>query len=167
MPDMLVKLYNLPPLAPLLDRQRGHGIEIRRAMAPEKRIIIDWVARHWGAGWASECEVAFARLPITCWIAVAEGRPLGFACHDATLPNFFGPTGVLDECQGRGTGAALLVAALQAMADAGYAYAIIGGVGPAEFYSRVAGAVLIEDSTPGPYRGLIGEPPAEGAGDDA
>ena len=30
------------------------------------------------------------------------------------------------------------------MRDAGYAYAIIGGVGPAEYYARTVGATLIE-----------------------
>jgi hypothetical protein len=37
----------------------------------------------------------------------------------------------------------------------GYAYAIIGAVGPAEFYTRVVGATLIEDSTPSILGGLL------------
>ena len=32
---------------------------------------------------------------------------------------------------------------------------IIGGVGPAEFYAKIVGATIIEDSTPGMYRGLL------------
>ena len=35
---------------------------------------------------------------------------------------------------------------LRGLADLGYAYAIIGGVGPAEFYARAVGAVMIADS---------------------
>ena len=48
-------------------------------------------------------------------------------------------------------GAALTLATLASMRDAGYAYAIIGGVGPAAFYAKVAGAMPIEGSTPGIY----------------
>jgi hypothetical protein len=33
----------------------------------------------------------------------------------------------------------------------GYAYAVIGGAGPTEFYRRAAGAVPIPDSTFGIY----------------
>lgn len=33
--------------------------------------------------------------------------------------------------------------------------AIIGGVGPAEFYAKAVNAALIPDSTPGIYRGLL------------
>ena len=37
----------------------------------------------------------------------------------------------------------------------GYGYAIIGGVGPAEFYAKTVGAIPIEGSEPGIYRGLL------------
>jgi integration host factor subunit alpha len=30
----------------------------------------------------------------SCFIAVRDDRVVGFACHDATFRNFFGPTGV-------------------------------------------------------------------------
>jgi len=41
------------------------------------------------------------------------------------------------------------------MKHQGVGYAIIGGVGPAEFYTKAVGAVAIEDSAPGIYRGLL------------
>ena len=50
MPDMLVKLYDLPPLEPLLEGQRANGIIIRRALAPEKHHVLDWAARHFSKG---------------------------------------------------------------------------------------------------------------------
>jgi len=37
----------------------------------------------------------------------------------------------------------------------GYGYGIIGGVGPIEFYERVAGAVVIPDSTTSVYAGML------------
>jgi hypothetical protein len=44
------------------------------------------------------------------------------------------------------------------MYDVGYAYAFIGHVGPVEYYERVVGASIIEDSTPGAYAGLLRRP---------
>ena len=157
MPDMLVKLYTLPPLEPVLQQQQAVGIDIRRALANEKYLVVDWVRRNFYPNWVSECEVAFTRQPVSCFIAVEQGQLIGFACHDATYRNFFGPTGVSEQVRGRGVGKALLLACLHAMAAQGYGYAIIGWVGPAEFYTKTVGAVEIEGSDPGIYRGMLRE----------
>lgn len=157
MPDMLVKLYTLPPLEPALEAQKAAGIEIRRGLAAEKHVIIDWVTQNFFPEWVSECEVAFAQQPVACFIAVEKEQMIGFACYDATCRNFFGPTGVSELARGRGTGKALLLACLHAMAAQGYGYAIIGGVGPAEFYAKTVGAIEIADSEPGIYRGRLGQ----------
>jgi hypothetical protein len=45
----------------------------------------------------------------------------------------------------------LLHVTLQAMAEAGYAYAIIGGAGPVAFFETCVGAIPIPGSTPGVY----------------
>lgn len=154
MHDMLVRLYALPELAPALARCASHGIAIRRALGAERPRVAGWVRHHFPSAEA-ETDVAFARLPVACFIAIRAGQILGFACHDATAPNFFGPEGVADNARGHGVGAALLLAALHAQRAQGYAYAIIGGVGPAAFYAKVAGAVDIADSTPGIYAGIL------------
>jgi Acetyltransferase (GNAT) family len=154
--DMLVKLYDLPPSAAALARLSEQGVAIRRALAPEKHRVVAWVRENFSEGWASEAEVAFARQPIACFIAVKEGRVMGFACHDATCRNFFGPTGVAPEARKGGAGTGLLFACLEAMREQGFGYAIIGGVGPAEYYAKAVGAMLIEKSEPGVYRGLLG-----------
>ena len=54
-----------------------------------------------------------------------------------------------------GIGTGLLFACLEDMRQQGYGYAIIGGVGPTAFYSKAVGAVPIEGSEPGIYRGLL------------
>jgi GNAT superfamily N-acetyltransferase len=154
--DMLVKLYDLPSSAAAFARLRGLGIEIRRALAPEKHKVVAWVRENFSEGWASETEVAFARQPVSCFIAVKEGRVVGFACHDATCRNFFGPTGVAPDARNGGVGTGLLFACMEAMREQGFGYAIIGGVGPAEYYARTVCAMLIEGSEPGVYRGLLG-----------
>jgi GNAT superfamily N-acetyltransferase len=148
--DMLVKLYALGD-----DEAAVAGVLLRRALAPERRPVLAWVEHRFGGGWAGECEAAFARTPTGCLLALRERAVLGFAVWDVTARGFFGPIGVDAGERGGGIGAALLLAGLRAMRAEGYAYAIIGGVGPADFFVRTAGAVPIPDSTPGIYAGLI------------
>jgi len=159
--DMLVKLYDLPDSGAAFERLRQQGIRIRRALAPEKHRVAAWVRENFTAGWASETEIAFARQPISCFIAVREGRIVGFACHDATCRNFFGPTGVELHARKTGVGTGLLLACLEAMRHQGFGYAIIGGVGPSAYYSKAVGAVPIDGSEPGIYGGLLGSPQSE------
>ena len=160
MPDMLVKLYDLAPLPPLGAELVSRGIDIRRALSPEKHLVIDWVRRTFGEHWGSECEASFAGRPVSCFIATEEGQVVGFACYEATCRDFFGPTGVATDRRGLGIGKALLLACLDAMRADGYAYAIIGGAGPIDFYQRVCGAIPIEGSQPGIYRGMLRGPAA-------
>lgn len=150
MSDLLVKLYSLPP-----PPSPPPGIQVRRAFAAEKRLVCDWVTAHFGAGWASECEAAFARLPVACFVALREGQLLGFACYDATARGFFGPTGVAESERKHGLGVALLLAALHDMASQGYAYAIIGRPESADFYRKHVSAIEIPGSDPGFYQGLM------------
>jgi GNAT superfamily N-acetyltransferase len=158
MPDMLVKLYTLPPLEPEIAGQQTKGITIRRAIAPEKHIVTLWVQQHFFNSWVSEVDVAFHRSPPTCWLA-AEGQELiGFACYDTSARGFFGPTGVSEAARGRGVGRALLIACLHAMRWEGYGYAIIGWAGPTGFYEKAVGAIPIPDSEPGVYAGVLRDP---------
>jgi len=168
MPDMLVKLYDLPEVAPLVKRLADRGIVVRRAMAYEKHVVVNWVRETFGEGWIGECEVAFSNHPVSCFIATEAGQILGFACHDSTCRDFFGPTGVAEKKRGVGIGKALFLTCLHAMAAQGYAYAIIGGAGPSQFYADTSGAVPIDGSTPGIYRDLLrtkdGNKPHAGGG---
>jgi hypothetical protein len=80
---------------------------------------------------------------------------LGFACHDATMKGFFGPTGV-DEAQcGKGIGEARWIATLKGMREGGYAYGVIGGAGPVEFYRMRLDALPIPGSESGIYAGML------------
>jgi Acetyltransferase (GNAT) family len=151
MPDMLVKLYSLPDLHAQLKKTERLGILVRRPNPWEKAALLDWVREHFGPTWTAECETAFAARPSSCFIAVQKDALIGFACYDCTRKNFFGPTGVVENARSKGVGLALLLSCLHAMRDNGYAYAIIGGVGPAEYYSKTVGATLIGGSSPGIY----------------
>ena len=155
MPDMLVRLYDLPDHLPAVAKARDQGCAIRAAITPERHVVVAWVLKHFSAGWASECEACFSRLPVSCILAVRGNELVGFACHEATGKGFLGPMGVAKDFKGSGLGKALLLAALHAMREQGYAYAIIGGVGPADFYSKAAGAIPIPGSEHGIYKGML------------
>ena len=158
MSDMLVKLYNLSDY----QVSSGSGIKdreltIRRALTPEKHIIVQWVMKYFSAYWASECEAAFCRHPVSCFIAARKGDMAGFCCYDVTCKGFVGPIGVLPSERGMGIGRTLLQASLYDMLNQGYAYAIVGDAGPEEFFTSSSGAFIIEDSKPGIYREMLRE----------
>lgn len=157
--DMLVRLYDVKDDPELMNRLSEQGIFIKKAMAGDLTKITIWVQAHFGRSWADECTAAL--LKGGCWIAEFENQVVGFACYDATLPDFFGPTGVIEHMRGKGIGRALLIRSMISMREKGYAYAIIGWTGPQEFYRKVVGATPIEGSFPGAYRNMVGINSAE------
>jgi hypothetical protein len=154
MPDLLVRLYDLPVLESDA-RVAAAGVVIRRVLPPEAHLVLRWVGTHFNEGWVSEARMALAQLPPTIWIAVRDNAVLGFACHDATAKGFFGPTGVDEAERGRGIGEALLLATLRGMRETGYGYTIIGGAGPVAFYQKRLDAIIIPNSVPGIYAGML------------
>jgi hypothetical protein len=153
--DMLVQLLKLPAKEPLIEEMRQQGIIIKRASSYEMTPVVKFVRDNWGDTWADETTIAFARQPVSVFIALGEGVIVGFSVYESTRRNFLGPMGVLESVRKKGVGQALLICALWGLREMGYAYAIIGGVGPAEFYSKCCGATLIPDSSPGIYTDRI------------
>ncbi len=158
MQDMLVRLYALPEGESLRAALREQGVLVRSCRPYERHILADWVGKHFSPKWVSECKVAMGHQPVGCVIATRDRAILGFACWDATARGFIGPMGVDAGARGFGLGRALLVTALEQMRDFGYAYAVIGGVGPADFYASCVGATPIEDSSPGIYLDILPDP---------
>jgi len=156
MTDMLVKLYDLPPTPPA-----PPPTTVRRMLAPEKHLLIPWVANTFSSGWADECDAACSRQPPTCFVAVADGQLVGFCVYDGVARGLLGPIGVAPNMRRRGLGAALLRTALADMRTQGYAYAVVGWVQHEAFFAA-AGAVTIPGSEPGLYRGLLRAPRGRG-----
>jgi len=155
MADMLVSLLNLPEGREEIDRLSSDGITIRRANNYERSVLRRFILNTFSEVWADEVMAAFAQHPVTCFIATHEKKIIGFAAYECTRRNFFGPMGVNPDCRGKGIGKALLLTSLRAMLELGYAYAVIGGVGPTDFYASCAGAIPIPDSTPGVYTDML------------
>ena len=154
MPDLLIRLYDLPE-DPAAAKVAAAGVTVRRALPPERHVVLDWVRTHFSEGWVSEAALGLCQMPVTVWIATRGNDLLGFACHDTTARGFFGPTGVAETARGQGIGEALLFATLRGMREAGYGYAVIGDPGPVAFYRKRLDAMEIPGSEPGVYRGML------------
>ena len=158
MTDMLVRLYDLPDSSEVYRGVEARGVILRRPMAYERHVLADWVGKHFSPKWVSEVKVALGRQPVSSYVATLDSEILGFSCYETTCKGYFGPTGVRESERGSGLGTALLFKALEAMRSEGYAYAVIGGVGPKEFYERACGAFEIPGSNPGVYGDLLPDP---------
>src|SRR4051794_9613463 len=94
MNDMLVHLLKLPPLEPVIKGMRDSGVIIRRAQPWEISVVREFVLREFTVGWADEISVGYARQPVSVYIAIRDGRVVGFAAYECTRRAYFGPTGV-------------------------------------------------------------------------
>lgn len=155
MSDMLVKLYDLKALEKPLEALKDKEVVIRRAIPPEKNYILKWIRANFSEAWVSEADIAMAASPAKIFIAIKDEELLGFACYDTTAKDFFGPTGVGENARKKGIGTALLLKSLKALKEDGYAYAIIGGAGPVEYYKKTCGAKIIEDSGESIYQDML------------
>lgn len=169
MPDMLVKLYNLPNDWAFLAQQQQAGVTIRKPLGSEKHLVIDWVRATFSDAWASEADQAMSNRPLTCFLATSQDQSqeksekpqqklIGFSCYDTAALGFFGPIGVEQRLRGRGVGAALLKACLLDMKLKGYGYAIIGWTNALGFYEKGCGATAIPDSSPSIWKGVLSRP---------
>src|SRR3712207_4869570 len=151
MPDLLVRLYDLPAA------EASSAGAVRRAFSAERNLICAWAGDNFNRAWAAECAGCFAGGRPTCFVAIEDAKLVGFACYDTTARGMFGPIGVAEAARNRGIGRALLLATLRDMAAAGYAYAVIGWAADEsiEFYRDAVNAIEIPGSTPGFYRGML------------
>lgn len=151
MRDMLVNLYALPEVPAV-----AQGVRIERVLPPDFGKVLTFVKTHFDSGWAHECEAALHQSPPACFVAVKEHAVVGFACYDATARGMFGPLGVDAAERGHGIGAALTYRCMEAMKEAGYAYAVIGWCDEKQaFYTRTVGAMPIENTGDTVYSRMI------------
>ena len=144
--DMLVNLSRLPSLEEEIKKMNSIGVKIAKAFPANREHILDFVKSNFSTYQVGEVASCFCKSSPTMYVATRGLEIIGFACYNATAPDFFGPTEVLEKEQGKGIGRALLIASLQALKNEGYGYAIIGSIGPAKFYEKTVNAVMIEDS---------------------
>ncbi len=145
--NLLIGLENNPLVsqvrfATLRIRCERQGYRILRL--PKERLETDaaTIAEVFSQGWAFEMR----RSQHICdgvhvAIEAATGVLAGFAAHDGNNAGrgWFGPTGILEPHRGRGLGAALLMACLLDVREAGHVRCQVAWIGPREFYDKIAG----------------------------
>ena len=114
--------------------------DIHRLEPDEWDAFADWMAHEWDDPWGDETRAALLRSPVSCHVAMAEGRYVGFAAYDTNHRGWFGPMGTALQMRGSGLGAELLRRCLRDYTARGEIRCEIGWVGPAEFYTKVVGA---------------------------
>lgn len=153
--DMLVNLRRLPSLFAEEERMEAIGVRMINCFPADMTRAIGFVEETFGKYAVGEARNCFGKMKSSLILAVRGDDILGFACYDATAPDFFGPTAVIDSERGKGIGRALLVKALWELRNEGYAYAVIGDVGPVGFYEKTVGAVAIPGSDVSIYDDFI------------
>lgn len=156
MPDLLIKLYELPFEKYRKERFDG-DFKIVRPLSCDKSKVLNFVRKKFNESWADECERCFSNVPISCFIGVKDQRIIGFACYDATAKGFFGPIGIDSEERGKQVGTRLLFSCLSDMWDHEYGYAVVGWVDEQQinFYEKSTSATVIPGSSPGIYKRMI------------
>lgn len=122
---------------------KSDDIEVCRATKEDKDELMDFVAEEWKL-WQFELEMAYKSDPIAIHVAKLKGKIKAFSAHSANnkgLP-WFGPMGTHPDLRGKGIGKVLLFQCLKDLKSVGFETAIIPWVGPIDFYSHHAGAVV-------------------------
>jgi len=136
--DLIVNLYEKDFLDDTNVKLKNKDIKIKRLLSPNADNLVKFVKDNFSDNWASEIKAGVYKNNPTCFVATHNNDIIGFACYDVTAKGYFGPTGVNQNYRGNNVGQILLLTTLDAMKEAGYGYAIIGGVNKKVqgFYSR-------------------------------
>lgn len=123
------------------------GYRVRRATEDDREAFDAYARKIWTAGWAIEGELGLKHDPVSLFIAERtrddETEIVGFSVYETNQGlGCFGPTGVSIDHQGRGLGKKLLWATLLDMKELGRKQAVIGWIGPVDFYYQNAAAEL-------------------------
>src|SRR6185503_4176377 len=107
MADLLVNLLKLPPLAPAVKGLSSRGIGIQRGNPYEQSAVRGFVEKQFSIGWADEISVAYARQPVTLFVATKGQKILAFAAYECTRRAFLAPMGVTNSARETRIGTAL------------------------------------------------------------
>lgn len=122
---------------------KADNIEICRSTLTDKEELMAFLVTEWQL-WQYELEMAYRNSPITVHVAKLNGVIKAFSAHSAnnkSMP-WFGPMGTDPGLRGSGIGKVLLYRSLKDLKELGYEMAVIPWVGPIDFYSHHAGAVV-------------------------
>lgn len=162
--DIFVDLRSHPAPKPVVELELdGYPVQVRRPEASEQLLIVDWVAKEFGRGWAAEMQRAFAHDPISAVVVARRGYSdnpqeclLGFIAYNTARFGMLSSIALAGDARGRNAHIAmeLLNLCLAEARQFGMDYAVLGGV------SRRLGALRVLGSAwtiPGSCPGIFGK----------
>ena len=139
--DMAVDLQHTDPDTREVEKRLAEeGMVLRRAEPGDIEATAELALTYFSTGWHYEVSETARFDPPPLFIALDNGRVVGFAAYDVTGRSRFGPTGTRPDYRRRGIGAALLKMCLRSMRDRGDNRAEISWAGPLGFYARAVDA---------------------------
>ncbi len=121
------------------------GFIVRKVILEDFQNLQQFVQTEFGKAWIESIQIGFNSSDIPIYIAIEEGRIIGFACYDVVRnkKGIFGPMGTSRLARSKGIGSELLHHCLNEMKSVGYEYVMIDQAGPIEFYEKNCQAKLI------------------------
>lgn len=121
---------------PVLRDPSNRPLFIRHAESSEREILVQWIDKEFGSGWASEVASGFnGGVPsvIICsyqrdTFAKPEDHFVGFVCYDTRRLGLATTIGVRHSVRGHGVANSLVDQLILSMNQSGYRWAVLGGV---------------------------------------
>ncbi|GAA0449999.1 GNAT family N-acetyltransferase [Alkalibacillus silvisoli] len=123
-----------------------HDLNIQRVEHVDQHDLVMFVRNEFSQEWSDTIEQGLSMNQTSFYVAYDDDNSLiGFAAYDVFegKKGYIGPIGVITSNRTSGVGYALLHYCLKDMKQIGYAYAVIGGAGPIEFFEKACRAVVI------------------------
>ncbi len=121
---------------------RSAGIEIRRARAADDGPLQESLGSTWQHGWITEIVAALHSSQARLYLAVQDGRYVGFCASGLNRVHEVGPVGTSPDRRGLGIGGVLLKRCLADQRDCGEAVAELVWAGPLSYFSQTLNATI-------------------------
>ncbi|WP_017185111.1 GNAT family N-acetyltransferase [Alkalibacillus haloalkaliphilus] len=121
-------------------------LNIQSVELVDQHDLVMFVRNEFSQEWSNTIEQGLSMNQKSIYVAYDDfGQLIGFAAYDVFKgkKGYIGPIGVTSSNRTSGVGYALLHYCLRDMKEIGYAYAVIGGAGPIEFFEKACRAVVI------------------------
>ncbi len=138
-------IYNLKCNAKTnLALSNPQGILIQEIELPNLPEATAFAREKFSETWARELEIAVKKDDAKAFMAISEGKVVGFSAHSVYRKSYFGPLATDSEFRGKGIGDSLLWASLDSMNQQGTSVAEINWISEESlpFYVKTCGAKI-------------------------
>jgi mycothiol synthase len=124
------------------DALRSAGIDIRHAGDADDGPLQESLGSTWQQSWITEIAVALRSSQAGLYLAVRDGRYIGFCAYGLNRRHEIGPVGTSPDCRRLGIGGVLLKRCLADQRACGVNVAELVWAGPLSYFSRTVNATI-------------------------